>query len=302
MQYQCPEPGGSTIITSREIDTHRVMLQKIRDVPQVKISSPDDVKKFMSEMADFDRERIKILHLDTKNRVVGVETVAVGGLDSALVHPREVIKGSLLNNAAGIIFVHNHPSGLSQPSNEDDRITSRLRDAFNIMGIDVVDSIIVSKEGKGYYSYKEAGRLPGKGTGTGDRIMEEKDDKCSIALRAAMSTIKDYCPEEGVTEVDIGGVIVKVTPDETVMRVREDPGLTDEQKVKAIQESVMAQDQAKHLCTRLFGTVPGTDEYDKCIERVSRNFAENLMAIEMDVRRIRKEKREERISSEKTWG
>jgi len=119
-------------------------------------------------------------------------------------------------------------------------------------------------------------------------------DMCEIAYRAALDTLKEHCGgrEQGETEVDIGGVIVKVTPDETVMRVREDSRLSDEQKKKAIQESAMAQDHAKRVCTRLFGTVPGTDEYEKCVERVSSNLARSLMAIEMDVRRIRKEKQQ----------
>jgi DNA repair protein RadC len=294
-----PEPRGGEMMIKRDFDTHRVELKKIRNVPTIKISDPGDVVKFVREMEDYDRERFKILYLDNKNRVIGVENISEGTINAALIHPREAVKGAVLANAAGVILVHNHPSGVPEPSREDNDIISRLFEGFGLLSIDVTDALIVGKEG--YYSYKEAGRMPGKGKGGIERVMEQKDDKCSIALKAAMSTIKDYCEEEGETEVDIDGVKIKVTLDETVMQVREDPGLTDEQKVKAIQESALAQDYAKRLCTKLFVTVPGTDEYSKCVERVSRKFAETLMAIELDVRRIRKEQREKRISSEKMW-
>lgn len=287
-----PEPTGGEMMIKRDLDTHRVELKKIRDVPTIKISVPQDVVRFVREMEDYDRERFKILYLDNKNRIVGVENISEGTINAAIIHPREAVKGAVLANAAGVILVHNHPSGVPEPSREDDLIVPRLIEGFGLLSIDVTDAIIIGKEG--YYSYRESGRLPGKGTGTGDRVMEEKDDKCSIALKAAMSTIKDYCEEEGETEVDIGGAIVKMTPDETVMRVREDNGLTDEQKVKAIQESTLAQDHAKRVCVSLYDTTPGTDEYDKCVERVSRRLAEGLMAIELDIRRIRKERREKR--------
>ncbi|MFH0904248.1 MAG: JAB domain-containing protein [Methanobacteriota archaeon] len=292
-----PEPTGGEKLIKRDLDTHRVQLKQIRNVPNIKLSVPEDVARFVREMEDYDRERFKVIYLDNKTRVIGVENISEGTINAALIHPREAVKGAILANAAGVFLIHNHPSGIPQPSREDDLIRTRLSEGFRLLGIDVIDVLIIGKEG--YYSYKEAGRMPGEGIGGIERVMDQQDDKCSIALKAAMSTIKDYCGEEGITEVDIGGV--KVTLDETVMRVREDSGLSDEQKKKAIQESVLAQDHAKRLCTKLFGTVPGTDEYDKCVERVSRNFAENLMAIELDVRRIRKEDREKRISSEKMW-
>jgi len=298
-----PEPKGGEAMIKRDIDTHRVELKKIRDVPNIKISVPEDVVGFVREMEDYDRERFKILYLDNKNRVIGVENVSEGTINAALVHPREAVKGAVLANAAGVILIHNHPSGVPEPSREDDLIVPRLIEGFGLLSIDVTDAIIIGKEG--FYSYREAGRMPGKGTGTGtggiDRVMNKEDDKCSIALKAAMSTIKDYCEEEGLTEVDIGGVIVKVTPDETVMQVREEPGLTYEQRLKATQESSWAQGEARGLCTKLLGTAPGTDEYTKCIERVSRKLAEGMIR-KTQQQEIDKEKREERISSEKMWG
>lgn len=282
----------------RDLDTHRVELKKIRNVPTVKISVPQDVVRFVREMEDYDRERFKVIYLDNKNRVIGVENISEGTINAALIHPREAVKGAVLANAAGVILVHNHPSGIPEPSREDDLIIPRLIEGFGLLAIDVTDALIVGKEG--YYSYREFGRLPGKGTGGIERVMESPDDKCSIALKAAMSTIKDYCGEEGETEVDIGGVKIKVLAPETVMQVMEDPGLTYEQRVKAIQESAWAQGEATGLCTKLFGTSPGTEEYTGCIERVSRKLAEGMVR-KTQRQETDKEKREERLSFEKKW-
>lgn len=106
-----------------------------------------------------------------------------------------------------------------------------------------------------------------------------------------ISTIKDYCGEEGETEVDIDGVKIKVLAPETVMQVREESGLTYEQRVKAIQESAWGRGEAEGLCGKLFGAPRGSEEFEKCVERVSRKLAEGMV----------KEKREERKSFEKTW-
>lgn len=199
-----PEPKGGDLLLKREgVDTHRVELKKIRPVPKVKIASPGDVVNFVKEMEDYDRERFKAIHFDTKNRVLGVENIAEGTLNSALVHPRETAKGAILNNAAGVIIVHNHPSGISQPSHEDDVLISKLRDAFKMLSIEVLDAIVIGKEG--YYSYKEDMRLERMTEGGSQRIMEpkvkENSDACSTALMAAMETMNKYCGE-GATEID----------------------------------------------------------------------------------------------------
>lgn len=268
-----PEPIGGETMIKRDIDTHRVELKKVRDVPNIKLSVPEDVVKFVREMEDYDRERFKVIYLDNKNRVIGVENISEGTINAALIHPREAVKGAVLANASGVFLIHNHPSGIPQPSHEDDLIRTKLIEGFRLLGIDVIDALIIGKEG--YYSYKEAGRMPG--TGGIDRVMDAKDDKCSIALKAAMSTIKDYCGEEGEIEVDIGGVKVKVQAPETVMQVMEEPGLTYEQRVAAIKDSKWAQNEATGLCTKLFGASPGEKEYADCIERVSRKLAEGMV-------------------------
>jgi DNA repair protein RadC len=124
-----------------------------------KINSPKEVWKIaieilqLNEMAE---EVFSIITLSTKNEVIGVFEVSRGTLDSSLVHPREVFKRALLSNASSIILLHNHPSGDPKPSPEDIRITKRLKNAGELLGIQVFDHVII---GDGYYSLKEKGMM-----------------------------------------------------------------------------------------------------------------------------------------------
>ena len=105
-----------------------------------------------------DREQVAIFMLDRKNKVIGYDIVAVGILDSAPVHPREIFKSAILANASSIIMVHNHPSGDVTPSKDDDATTNRLADAGRLLGIELLDSIIINDEEE-FYSYKGEGKL-----------------------------------------------------------------------------------------------------------------------------------------------
>lgn len=147
-------------VMPRAIDTFRVQLIPLRTAPTAKISGPGDVSRLVREMEDYDRESAKIIHLDTKNHVMGIETISIGSLSASIIHPRETVKGAILNNSANVIFVHNHPSGVCEPSNEDILISGRLKEAFETVGITLLDSIIV---GKGcHYSLRETGFISGK--------------------------------------------------------------------------------------------------------------------------------------------
>lgn len=136
-------------------DTMRVELKKLRKPPKVKIGGPEDVAQFMRNVADYDRESAKILHLDTKNQVVGVENISTGSLNASIVHPREAVKGAILNNSNAVIFVHNHPSGNPEPSVEDLSIHKKLKEAFGTVGIDLLDSMVIGKDG--HVSLRERG-------------------------------------------------------------------------------------------------------------------------------------------------
>jgi len=162
-----PEGGiAGTVIRQEQttkptsINNIRVQLIPTRQAPKAKISSPEDVVKLVKEMENYDREYAKILLLDTKNQVIGIETISIGSLNASIVHPRETLKGAILSSSASTIFLHNHPSGICDPSNEDIEISGKLKEAFEIVGIVLLDSIIV---GKGcYYSLRETGFISGE--------------------------------------------------------------------------------------------------------------------------------------------
>ena len=166
MPITYPEGGMPGLVLKQRrtktipIDTFKVQLVPLRAAPKTKINMPEDVITLVKEMEDYDRESAKIIHLDTKNQVMGVETISIGSLSASIVHPRETVKGAILNNSANVIFVHNHPSGICGPSNEDVEISGKLKEAFETVGITLLDSIIV---GKGcHYSLRETGFISGK--------------------------------------------------------------------------------------------------------------------------------------------
>ena len=120
-----------------------------------RLSTPSEAaglgKRFLE---DLDREQVLVCCLDNKNQPVSINVVSVGTLNSSLVHPREVFKTAILSNAASIILFHNHPSGDPEPSQEDINITTRIKDAGEILGIELLDHIIIGSE-KSFYSMKE---------------------------------------------------------------------------------------------------------------------------------------------------
>lgn len=124
------------------------------EVPVIK--SPAEVyqaAKQLLALHEKPEEHFCILCLNTKNKIVGVHTISIGSLNASIVHPREVFKAAMLNNAYGIICLHNHPSGDPEPSRQDIEITRRLVEAGEIMGIKVLDHIIIGEQR--YLSMKE---------------------------------------------------------------------------------------------------------------------------------------------------
>lgn len=124
--------------------------------PRPVIRTPEDVANIlMGEMNFLDREHFKVLNLNTKNQVIGIDDVSVGSLNASLVHPREVFKQAIKRSAAWLILAHNHPSGNLQPSKEDEMLTKRLYDAGKLLGIEVLDHLIFGQNS--YLSMKEKG-------------------------------------------------------------------------------------------------------------------------------------------------
>ncbi len=107
----------------------------------------DAVRVFQAQLADLPHEVFSALFLDTRHRVICYEELFRGTVDGATVYPREVVKRSLHHNASAIIVAHNHPSGLSEPSEADRSITLKLAKALALMDIRLLDHVVVSRGG-----------------------------------------------------------------------------------------------------------------------------------------------------------
>ena len=110
------------------------------------LTSPEKVFKFMrSKIKDYKKERLYVISLNTRSWTVA--EVSVGTLDSISTHPREAFIEAIKNNASSVIFVHNHPSGNPEPSQEDIKLTKQFVEAGELLGIEVLDHLIITKQG-----------------------------------------------------------------------------------------------------------------------------------------------------------
>ncbi len=122
------------------------------------IRTPDDVaQRYIPHLRDLTQEVFMVLCLSSSNKIIQERTITKGLLNSSLTHPREVFREAILENAASVILLHNHPSGNLEPSREDIQITKQLVDAGRIIGITVQDHIIVG--GDGFTSMMERGLM-----------------------------------------------------------------------------------------------------------------------------------------------
>lgn len=130
-----PLPRGARIGSSREVDA-----------------------ALRPRLAGADVEHFVAIALDAKNRPIGEVEIARGGLSACPVSPADVFRALLREAAAGVVFVHNHPSGEPSPSADDVALTERLRRAGELLGVRVLDHVIIGREG--YFSFLDAGLLP----------------------------------------------------------------------------------------------------------------------------------------------
>ncbi len=121
--------------------SNRVRRQELRN----QIGGPNDVITLVEDMMRLNQEEFRVLFLNTKNQVLAVETVFLGGLDQVEVFPREIFHRAIGWSSASIIVAHNHPSGDPDPSQADRLLTVRLEEAGDLLGIPVLDHIIVGK-------------------------------------------------------------------------------------------------------------------------------------------------------------
>ncbi len=120
-------------------------------------SSGDVVAYYRPRMKDLKKEMFRCALLDTKNKIIRDEVVSVGSLTASIVHPRDTFKAAIRESAAAIIFIHNHPSGDTRPSQEDILLTRRLVQAGEVIGIQVLDHIIVGDGG--HFSFRDNGMI-----------------------------------------------------------------------------------------------------------------------------------------------
>jgi DNA repair protein RadC len=151
--YQIGPITASRIRAAFELG-RRTLLSVPMDSLQIR--SPADVANtLMIEMGLLEREELRVVLLDSKNKVKRIDTIYQGSLNTAVVRIGEVFAPAIRINAAAIIVVHNHPSGDPTPSPEDVRVTQKIVDAGELMNIDVLDHLVIGRNR--YVSMKERG-------------------------------------------------------------------------------------------------------------------------------------------------
>lgn len=119
-------------------------------------TSPDSVKDYLRlRLATLEYEAFVVIFLDSQNRLIAADEMFRGTLAQTSVYPREVVKAALRHNAASVVFSHNHPSGVAEPSRADELLTSALKQALALVDIRVLDHIVVA--GSGTLSMAERG-------------------------------------------------------------------------------------------------------------------------------------------------
>jgi DNA repair protein RadC len=122
-----------------------------------RITDASDVYRELHKYSDRSQEYFLTITLDGASHIINIRTVFIGTLNQSLVHPREVFADAIADRAAGIIIAHNHPSGTCEPSRADIQITQRLKDVAKLVGIELLDHVILTKEG--YYSFSDEGMV-----------------------------------------------------------------------------------------------------------------------------------------------
>jgi DNA repair protein RadC len=123
------------------------------------LQNPKAVREFLAvHYSNHEREVFGCLFLDNRHRLIAFEEMFLGTVDGASVYPREIVKRALQVNAAAVILAHNHPSGVAEPSQADELITARVRDALALVDIRVLDHLVVGG-GNAVVSFAERGLL-----------------------------------------------------------------------------------------------------------------------------------------------
>jgi len=149
------EAGAAALLATAELvrrannqsEPGRLVLQSVNDVAAQAI-----------EIRDKKKEYLLAFFLNARHQLIAKEVISIGTLTASLAHPREIFAPAIGQAAAGVVLVHNHPSGDPSPSDEDVRLTRRISQAGQIMGIELLDHLIVAESGN-CFSFKSQGRL-----------------------------------------------------------------------------------------------------------------------------------------------
>jgi DNA repair protein RadC len=135
-----------TLFNSLRCKVH--LTWSLQDHEEVEVNRPSDIYRIVrDELVNADRELFLSVLLTAHNTIIGIETVSIGGLYSCTVIPRELFKSAILANASSIVLCHNHPSGDLTPSDEDRKMTERLKEAGKLLGITILDHLIITNKG-----------------------------------------------------------------------------------------------------------------------------------------------------------
>ena len=135
---------------------YRINMEKSKALTQ--ISSPNDVLTYFKDMEDLRQEEIRLIMLNTKNKIIAHKTISKGTINASIVTPREIFFPAIKMMASSIILAHNHPSADVTPSSEDKNITEIVARSGKLINIKLLDHIIIGKNK--IYSFKEAGLIP----------------------------------------------------------------------------------------------------------------------------------------------
>ena len=135
-----------------------VVPAEIQPFVGIQYTSSNQVYSAFQHLTGMPVETFLVLHLDNKNRMVGMTTCSIGSMTASLVHPRDVFRPAIANLTAGLVLIHNHPSGHPQPSQEDIQIIKRLYEVGNLIGISVLDHVVIGGQGR-YFSFADQGML-----------------------------------------------------------------------------------------------------------------------------------------------
>ncbi len=122
-----------------------------------RITKAEDVYSLLHEYSNKQQEHFLLVTLDGASKVINTRMIFLGTLNQSIVHPREIFRPAILDNAAGVIISHNHPSGTLSASRADIAITERLKTVGKLVGIELLDHVILSNQG--YYSFSDEGLL-----------------------------------------------------------------------------------------------------------------------------------------------